>query len=99
MMVPTLKLHPSSVEVMVVSVVNGASVDADLPPIFAMLLFQTYRFVMYLDVKLCNNAIYSDICSYILITIDDDISYMYCGVHVGAPGLLLKPGVTEVVSE
>jgi hypothetical protein len=24
---------------------------------------------------------------------------MYCGVHVGAPGLLLKPGVTEVVSE
>jgi hypothetical protein len=33
-MVPTHKLHPSSVEVLVVSVVNGASVDADLPPAF-----------------------------------------------------------------
>jgi hypothetical protein len=30
MIVPTLKLHPSSVEVLVVSVVNGASMDADL---------------------------------------------------------------------
>jgi hypothetical protein len=89
----------SLVEVLVVSVVNGIRVDADFLAIFVMLLFQTYRFVMYLDVKLCNNAIYSDICSYILITIDDDISYMYCGVDVGAPGLLLKPGVTEVVSE
>jgi hypothetical protein len=33
MMVPTLMLHPSSVEVLVVSVINGASVDADLPSI------------------------------------------------------------------
>jgi hypothetical protein len=39
-----------------------------------------------LDVKVCNNALYSDICSYILITIDN--------VHVSAPYLLLKPGVT-----
>jgi hypothetical protein len=30
-----------------------------------------------------------------LITIDDVTSCMYCGVHVGAPGLLFKPGVTE----
>jgi hypothetical protein len=37
------------------------------------------------------------ICSYILFTIDDVTSCMYCGIHVGAPGLLLKPGVTEVV--
>jgi hypothetical protein len=53
----------------------------------------------YLDVKLYNNALYFDICSYILITIDYVTSCMYYGVHVGAPGLLLKPGVTEVVSE
>jgi hypothetical protein len=46
MMVPMLKLHPSSVEVLVVSVVNGASVDADLPHVFVMLLFQTYGSVM-----------------------------------------------------
>jgi hypothetical protein len=46
MMVPTHKLHPSSVEVLVVSVVNGASMDADLPPTFVMLLFQTYGSVM-----------------------------------------------------
>jgi hypothetical protein len=39
MMVPMLKLHPSSIEVLVVSVINGASVDADLPPVFVMLLF------------------------------------------------------------
>jgi hypothetical protein len=39
-------------------------------------------------------ALYSHICSYILITIDDVISCMYYGVNVGAPGLLLKPGVT-----
>jgi hypothetical protein len=32
-----------------------------------------------------------------LFTIDDVTSCMYCGVHVGAPGLFLKPGVTEVV--
>jgi hypothetical protein len=42
MMVPTLKLHPSPVEVLAVSIVNGASVDADLPSVFVMLLFQTY---------------------------------------------------------
>jgi hypothetical protein len=30
MMVPMLKLHPSSVEVLVVSVVSDASVDVDL---------------------------------------------------------------------
>jgi hypothetical protein len=51
----------------------------------------------YSDVKLCNNVLYSDICSYILITIDDVTSCMYCGVHVGAAGLLLNPSVTEVV--
>jgi hypothetical protein len=31
-------------------------------------------------------------CLYILFTIDDITSCMYCGVHVGAPGLFLKPG-------
>jgi hypothetical protein len=36
-------------------------------------------------------------CSYILFTIDDITSCMYCGVHVGAPGLFLNLGVTEVV--
>jgi hypothetical protein len=46
MMVPTLKLHPSSVEVLVVSVINGASVVADLPSIFVILLFQTYGSMM-----------------------------------------------------
>jgi hypothetical protein len=39
MMVSMLKLHPSLVEVLVVSVVNGASVDADLLAIFVILLF------------------------------------------------------------
>jgi hypothetical protein len=34
-------------------------------------------------------------CSYILFTIDDITSCMYCGVHVGAPDLFLKPGVTS----
>jgi hypothetical protein len=38
-----------------------------------------------------------EFCSYILFTIDDITSCMYCGIHVGAPGLFLKPGVTEVV--
>jgi hypothetical protein len=37
-------------------------------------------------------------CSYILFTIDDVTSCMYCGIDVGAPGLFLKPGVTEVVA-
>jgi hypothetical protein len=36
-------------------------------------------------------------CSYILFTIDDITSCMYCGVHVGAPGLFLQTGVAEVV--
>jgi hypothetical protein len=36
-------------------------------------------------------------CSYVLFTIADVTSCMYCGVHVDAPGLFLKPGVTEVV--
>jgi hypothetical protein len=30
-----------------------------------------------------------------LITIDDShLMYVLCGIHVGAPGLLFKPGVT-----
>jgi hypothetical protein len=33
----------------------------------------------------------------IFLTIDDVTSCMYCGVHVGTPGLFLKSGVTEVV--
>jgi hypothetical protein len=41
MMVPTLKLHPFSVEVLVVSIVNGTSVDADLIVVFDIVLFQT----------------------------------------------------------
>jgi hypothetical protein len=45
-MVPTLKLHPSSIEVLVVSVVNGGSMDADLPSVFVMLWFQTYGSMM-----------------------------------------------------
>jgi hypothetical protein len=43
MMVPMLKLHPSSIKFLVVSVFNGASVNADLPSVFVMLLFQTYE--------------------------------------------------------
>jgi hypothetical protein len=35
MMVPMPKLHPSLIEILMVSIVNGASVDANL------LLFQT----------------------------------------------------------
>jgi hypothetical protein len=46
MMVPRLKLHPSLVKVMVVSVINGASVDADLLAVFVILLFQTYGSMM-----------------------------------------------------
>jgi hypothetical protein len=34
MMVPMLKMHPFLVEVLVVSIVNGASLDAGLRPIF-----------------------------------------------------------------
>jgi hypothetical protein len=33
MMVLTLKLHPYLVEILVVSIITGASVDADLPSI------------------------------------------------------------------
>jgi hypothetical protein len=40
MMVPTLKLHPSSVEVQVVSVINGASVDADIPSVLLHFCFR-----------------------------------------------------------
>jgi hypothetical protein len=40
MMVPMLKLHPFSVDVLVVSIVNGANVDADLL-VFDIVLFQT----------------------------------------------------------
>jgi hypothetical protein len=97
-MVPMLKLklHPSWAEILVVSVVDGASTDANLLAIFVILCFRPMgpRCKTYLDVKLCNNALYSDIRSYILITIADITSCMYCGVHVGAPGLLLKLGVT-----
>jgi hypothetical protein len=39
MMVPMLMLHPSSIEVLVVFVINGTSMDANLPPVFVMLLF------------------------------------------------------------
>jgi hypothetical protein len=46
MMVPMLKLHPSLVEILVVSVVDGASVDADLLAVFVILLFQTYGSMM-----------------------------------------------------
>jgi hypothetical protein len=42
-------------------------------------------------------VLYSNICSYISITIDDVTSCMYCGVHVGALDLLLTPGVTRAL--
>jgi hypothetical protein len=41
-----LKLHPSWVKILVVFVVDGASVDADLLDVFVILLFQTYGFKM-----------------------------------------------------
>jgi hypothetical protein len=101
MMVPMLKQHPSWAEILVVSVVDGASADADLLAVFVIHCFRPTGpcCKTYFDVKLCTNALYSDICSYILITIDNVTSCMYCGIHVGAPGLLLKPGVKEVVSK
>jgi hypothetical protein len=43
MMVPTLKLHPSSVEFPVVSIVNGASTEADFISVFVISFVQTYR--------------------------------------------------------
>jgi hypothetical protein len=45
-MVPMLKLHPSVAEILVVSVVDGASADVDLLAIFVILLFQTYGSMM-----------------------------------------------------
>jgi hypothetical protein len=53
-------------------------------------------------IRIINDVIHAlcyDICCYILITIDDITSCMYYDVHVGAPGLLLKLSVIEVVSE
>jgi hypothetical protein len=41
-----LKLHQSLVEVLVVSIVNSASVDADLLAVFVILLFETYGSMM-----------------------------------------------------
>jgi hypothetical protein len=46
MIVPMLNLHPSLVEILVVSVVDGASVDAYLLVVFVILLFQTYASIM-----------------------------------------------------
>jgi hypothetical protein len=46
MMVPMLKLHPTSVEVLVVSVINGASTDADFPCCFCYTFVQTYGSMM-----------------------------------------------------
>jgi hypothetical protein len=43
MMVPMLKLHPSSVEFPVVSVINGASTEADFISVFVISFVQTYR--------------------------------------------------------
>jgi hypothetical protein len=33
-------------------------------------------------------------CSYILFTIDNVTSCMYCGIDVSAPSLFLRPGAT-----
>jgi hypothetical protein len=41
-----LKLHPSWGEILVVSIIDGASADADLLAIFVILLFQTYESMM-----------------------------------------------------
>jgi hypothetical protein len=46
MMIPMLKLHPSSIEDLVVFVITGASVDADLLIVFVILFFQTYESMM-----------------------------------------------------
>jgi hypothetical protein len=43
MMVPMLKLHPSSVEFLVVSVVNGACTKADFISVFVVSFVQTCR--------------------------------------------------------
>jgi hypothetical protein len=49
-------------------------------------------FWMLNDVIKCYTLIF---CSYIFFTIDDITSCMYCCIHVGAPGLFFKPGVTS----
>jgi hypothetical protein len=69
MMVPMLKLHPSSVEVLMVFVVNGATW------MLISLLFLLYFFsdLWVHDVRLIQmindviNALYSDICSYTFV--------------------------------
>jgi hypothetical protein len=43
MMVPMLKLHPSSVEFPVVSDIKGASTEVDFISIFVISFVQTYR--------------------------------------------------------
>jgi hypothetical protein len=43
MMVPMFKLHLSLVEILVVSVIDGTSVEADLLAVFVILFFQTYE--------------------------------------------------------
>jgi hypothetical protein len=43
MMVPMLNLHPSSVEFPVVSVVNGASTEANFISVFVISFVRTYR--------------------------------------------------------
>jgi hypothetical protein len=43
MMVPMLKLHPSSVEFPAVSVVNGGSIEADFISVFVISFVQTDR--------------------------------------------------------
>jgi hypothetical protein len=45
-MVPMPKLHPSWAKILGVSVVDGASADANLLAVFVILLFQTYGSMM-----------------------------------------------------
>jgi hypothetical protein len=74
MVVPMLKLHPSSVEFPVESVVNGASTKAGFISVFVISFVQTYRSWLYDFFWMPNNIIkrYTLIfCSYILFTIDD----------------------------
>jgi hypothetical protein len=42
MMAPMLKLHLPSVEFLVVSIVNGASTEADFISVFVIYFVQTY---------------------------------------------------------
>jgi hypothetical protein len=46
MIVPMLKLHPSWAESLGVSIIDGASADANLLAVFVILLFQTYGSMM-----------------------------------------------------